>query len=114
MNFIWKFFIKINKVFQKTVSIDTFLDTVTNPKKLANGCQMDPKHIDIAGFNYCPNCKKWMCDKCLKVHKLIAKEHKIAKSEHISNELCSLHPSKYLEYYCSSCKVPYKYIFVWP
>ena len=34
------------------------------------------KHIEINAISYCPECKKYFCNKCLNSHSEILEDHK--------------------------------------
>ena len=61
------------------------------------------KHADINAVAYCPECNKYLCNKCLKFHEEM-EDHKtinLNEKKEIFNDKCKIenHNAK-LEFYC--------------
>ena len=68
------------------------------------------KHTEIDSISFCPDCKKYLCNKCLKYHDEI-EDHKainLNQKEEIFIDICKEenHPCK-LEFYCKDNNVLY-------
>ena len=64
------------------------------------------KHAEINAISYCPECKKYLCNKCLNFHKEMLEEHKTINldgNKEIFIDKCQEqnHNDK-LEYYCKN------------
>ena len=62
------------------------------------------KHLEINAVSYCPECKKYLCNKCQNLHSELLAEHKIinlTEKNEIFIDKCKEknHPNK-LEFYC--------------
>ena len=67
------------------------------------------KHAEINAVSYCPECKKYFCNKCLNFHAEIFGDHKIInlnQKNEIFIDKCKEenHPNK-LEFYCKEHNV---------
>ncbi len=66
------------------------------------------KHSEIEAVSYCPECQKYLCNKCLKYHEEI-EDHKtiiLNERKEIFIDKCKVenHPNK-LEFYCNEHNV---------
>ena len=69
-------------------------------------CSLD-EHLEIEAFNYCQECKIYMCNKCEKIHSGLLKNHHLynlnKKINEIFTGICTeKNHSMNLEYYCKT------------
>ena len=62
------------------------------------------KHADVNAVSFCPDCKKYFCNKCQNFHSEIFENHKVInlnQKDEIFVDKCKEenHPNK-LEFYC--------------
>ena len=65
------------------------------------------KHTEIIAISYCPECKKYFCNKCQNFHAEILEDHKIIilnEKNEIFIDKCKAHNDK-LELYCKNHNV---------
>ena len=62
------------------------------------------KHAEINAVSYCPDCKKYFCNKCLNFHVEILEDHKTInlnqKNEIFTNKCKEKNHINKLEFYC--------------
>ena len=62
------------------------------------------KHTEIKAVSYCPECKKYLCNKCLNFHSEMLEDHKTInlneKNEIFINKCKEKNHNDKLEFYC--------------
>ena len=60
------------------------------------------KH-NLKSYEYCLDCKKWLCEKCEESHSDLFNNHHISKEEPPNTDTCPFHPNCYLDRLCKNC-----------
>lgn len=70
-------------------------------------CDSSKFHSNFSASQYCVQCKKWLCEDCLKKHNENFFTHQLTKCQEKIEINCQRHCEEKAKYYCLECKESY-------